>query len=68
MLQAGPLGQAGTRCRQLTFPLAGILTALKSEAPTPLEEYIACPARNATNEVTTEMTSATAVNAIALAA
>ena len=57
-----------TRCRQLTFPLAGILTAWKSEAPTPLEAYIAWPARNAVNAVTTEMTSVTAVNAIALAA
>src|SRR6202042_1745786 len=48
MAPGGAPGPAGTPCRQLTFPLAGILTAWKSEAPKPLEAYIPWPARNAT--------------------
>ena len=39
-----------------------------SEAATPLPDSIAWPAKNVTNAVTSEITSVTAVNAIALAA
>ena len=53
---------------QFTIALAGIVTVWNSEAATPLPDSIAWPAKNATNEVTTEITSVRAVNAIALAA
>ena len=53
---------------QFTIALAGIVTVWKSEAATPLPDSIAWPTKNATNAVTTEITSVTAVNEIALAA
>src|ERR1700722_3392258 len=53
---------------QFTLALAGIVTVWKSEAATPLPDSIAWPTKNAMNAVTSEITSVTAVNEIALAA
>ena len=61
-------GPTWTRCRQSGFPLSGIRAVWNSDTPTALPAYIAWPAKNATNAVTSEITSVTDVNAIALAA
>jgi hypothetical protein len=64
-VQFGPLPGLGW---QVTLALAGIVTGWNSDAATPLPDSIAWPAKNATNEVTSEITRVTSVNVIALAA
>ncbi len=70
-LQPGPLPSGAEPApppTQLVIAWAGIVTVWNSEAATPLPDSIAWPAKNARNEVTSEITSVTAVNVIALAA
>src|ERR1700733_5588674 len=64
----GPLFLPPPGPMQFTIALAGIVTVWNSEAATPLPDSIAWPAKNAMNEVTSEITSVTDGNASALAA
>ncbi len=71
-LQPGPLPSGvvapPAAPTQFVIALAGTVTAWNSDAATPLPDSIAWPAKNATNAVTSETTSVTTANAIALAA